>query len=267
MHDLFNAGEIAKHLSGTLVGRNITFFDEIDSTNTRAIQLAAQGAREGDVVIAESQTGGRGRLRGRRWQSPPNVNLYASIILRPKIAPSIASTMTLMAGVAVADVLSGYCPGDVCLKWPNDVLIKMKKVCGILTEMKAKKEAIEYVIIGIGININMRSNEFMEEFRAGSTSLSAETGNEITRSEVAAKVFNSLDAWYQTYLSQGFDNVREKWLRYAGILGRHVEVKGKSTIERGMVLGIDEEGALLLERGDSEILKILSGDVYIGEGE
>ncbi len=265
MHSLFSTEEIAARLSGSLIGRKIHFLEEVDSTNTFAMQLARNGAEEGEAVIAESQSGGRGRLRGRKWQSPPHVNLYPSIIPRPAIAAADAASMTLMAGVAVADVLSEYCPGTVHLKWPNDVLVGMKKICGILTEMKAKEAAVEYVVIGIGLNINIKRDDFLEEFRGQSTSLLEETRRETSRNEAAAELFDSLGEWQQLFLNHGFDRVRSKWLDYAGILGRRVEVKSRNIAEKGTVLGIDEEGALLLEGDTSQILRILSGDIYLNE--
>ncbi len=259
--------EVKKGLAGSVIGCRVHFLEEIDSTNTYAMRLAGLGAEEGEVVIAESQSGGRGRLRGRSWQSPAGVNLYCSVILRPSIDPAVAASMTLMAGVAVADVLSEYCPGRVHLKWPNDVLIGEKKICGILTEMKTKEGRIEYVIVGIGINLNIEKKNFGEEFRARSTSLREELSHVVPRSEIAAKVFKALDLWYHAFLVDGFAPVRAKWLDYTGLLGKRVEVQGTGAVERGVVLGIDEEGALVLEDDRSEMLKIISGDVFFKEGE
>ena len=259
--------EITTGLAGSVIGRRIHFLEETDSTNTYAMRLAVLGAEEGEVVIAESQTDGRGRLRGRSWQSLPGVNLYFSVILRPSISPTVAASMTLMAGVAVADVLSEYCPGKVHLKWPNDVLIEEKKICGILTEMKTREGVIEYVIVGIGINLNIEKKDFREEFRARSTSLRNELSYVVSRSEIASKVFKALDLWYHAFLVEGFAPVRAKWLDYTGLLGRQIEVQGAGSIETGLVLGIDEEGALILEDAESRIIKIISGDVFLKEGE
>ena len=147
----FNEQNLAVRLSGKRIGSNIHFFTEVESTNDVLLKLARGGAPHGTVVIAESQTKGKGRL-SRQWQSPPGCNIYASIALRPSIKPVYAPQITLMAGVAVADLLSGYCTGGITLKWPNDVQIGGKKVCGILAEMSASDEGrVDFIVVGIGI--------------------------------------------------------------------------------------------------------------------
>src|SRR3989304_5569453 len=149
-----NEQNLKAALKGKAIGSPLYFFGEMESTNTFAFGLADQGAPEGTVVIANSQTKGRGRLQ-RRWESPPDVNLYASVILRPDIAPVLAPSLTLMAGVAVADLVSSYCPGGVQLKWPNDVQVHRKKLAGILSEIKIVEKKIKFVILGLGVNINL----------------------------------------------------------------------------------------------------------------
>jgi BirA family biotin operon repressor/biotin-[acetyl-CoA-carboxylase] ligase len=244
------------------IGKKIIFLPEVDSTNIYASRLARNGKPEGVVVIADCQKKGKGRLN-RIWQSPPGKNLYTSIILRPTITPHFAPQLTLTAGVAVAELLSQYCPRAVMLKWPNDVLIHMRKVCGILTEMRIKREKIDFIIVGMGININMRKDDFQQEFRESSTSLREETGSHISRLDFATKLYHTFEKWYEIYLDKGFGAIREAWLVYSGILHKNITVHYKNEVHRGKVIGIDEYGALLLFDEENETKRILAGDVSL----
>lgn len=246
------------------MGKRVHFLEEAGSTNDVAIELARRGAEEGEVVIADRQLKGKGRI-GRSWQSPSRSNLYASVILRPSIPPAVSPQITLTAGVAVAEALSEYCGGDVTLKWPNDVRIREKKVCGILTEMRLRGGEIDFVIVGIGININMRKDAFDEAFRDVSTSLREELGREVPRGDVAVSMLGCLDCWYGRFLAEGFHPIRERWLFRSGILGKDIRVQSGTRMQAGNVLGIDEEGALLLLDGDGRKIRILSGDVLLKE--
>jgi BirA family biotin operon repressor/biotin-[acetyl-CoA-carboxylase] ligase len=160
----FNVEELRGYFLSRLIGRRIEYFEELESTNTEALRLALENAPEGTVVIADGQSEGRGRL-DRIWESPPSKNLYLSVVLRPDIPAASASLIPLMVGVAVADVISKYCPGRVRLKWPNDVLIDGRKICGILTEMRTRADRVHFIIAGIGVNINMRKLDFPREIR------------------------------------------------------------------------------------------------------
>ena len=257
--------DLSDIVAGGTIGKEIIFLPEVDSTNIYASKLARDGMPEGVVVIADCQKKGKGRLN-RVWQSPPGKNLYTSIILRPSITSHLAPQLTLTAGVAVAELLSQYCPGTVMLKWPNDVQINMRKVCGILTEMRIKRGKIDFIIVGLGININMKKEEFQEEFRESSTSLNEETGNRISRTDIAVKLYRIFEKWYETYLDKGFPPVREAWLGYSGILNKNITVHYKKDLYKGRVIGIDEYGALLLFDEKNETKRILAGDVsLIGE--
>ncbi|MBN2516332.1 MAG: biotin--[acetyl-CoA-carboxylase] ligase [Deltaproteobacteria bacterium] len=252
-------------VAGGTIGKEIFFLREVDSTNIYASKLAQDGMPEGVVVIADCQKKGKGRLN-RVWQSPPGKNIYTSIILRPSITPHFAPQLTLTAGVAVAELISQYCPGSVMLKWPNDVQINMRKVCGILTEMRIKRGKIDFIIVGMGININMRKEDFQEEFRESSTSLQEETGNVISRIDFANKIYRTFGKWYETYIDKGFVPIRESWLGYSGILNKNISVHYKNEVHQGRVIGIDEYGALLLFDEENETKRILAGDVsLIGE--
>jgi len=171
----WNEETLRNKLAGKLIGHQVYYFLEIDSTNEKAFDLAAAGAPEGAVVIAEGQTKGKGRLQ-RVWHSPPGSNIYTSIILRSNLEPDCAPQISILAGVAVAETLDKYCRGQVKLKWPNDVLLQEKKVCGILAQMKTSASRVDFIILGIGINVNINYNQLPQDIRNTATSLAIETG-------------------------------------------------------------------------------------------
>jgi len=208
----FNQKNLAVRLAGKRIGNNIHFFTEVESTNDVLFRLARDGAPHGTVVIAECQTKGKGRLN-REWQSPPGCNIYTSIALRPPIEPVYAPQITLMTGVAVADLLSEYCTGAVTLKWPNDVQIEGKKVCGILAEMSASAEgSVDFVVVGIGINVNIRKKDFEESIRDMATSVAEEAGHNISRLDLTVKLFDRFDELYTRLLDSGFGSIKDAWL-------------------------------------------------------
>ncbi len=261
----FDGRHLTERLKGRSFGGRVHFLKEVDSTNLRAAELARKGAGEGEVVVSEHQRKGRGRL-GRSWQSPPGVNLYASFVLRPHIPPAVSPQITLTAGVAVAEALSTYVAEGVTLKWPNDVQIGGRKVCGILAEMRLKGSEVDFVVVGIGINVNIRREAFDPSFRETSTSLREELGREMSRLDVAVRMFDCFERWYGIFLRDGFQPVRDRWLTYAGILGREIEVRSGDEVQAGRVIGIDGEGALLLEtRGGMR--RVIAGDVILSGGD
>lgn len=257
----FNIDELRSYFFRRTIGRKIEYHEEVESTNAEALLLAQQDAPEGTVVIAEAQSSGRGRL-DRIWESPPALNLYLSVIFRPDIPAVSASIIPLMIGVAVAEVISQYCRGRVRLKWPNDVLIEGRKICGILTEMRTRADRVSFVIAGIGVNINMQKLHFPRELRETATSLRMETACDIDRLDFAVRLIETLERWYRIFLNGGEDHVRQTWLKYADIIGKRIEVVFKSDIQRGTVVGLDENGALLLQ-GETGLQQVLAGDVYI----
>jgi BirA family biotin operon repressor/biotin-[acetyl-CoA-carboxylase] ligase len=178
--------------------------------------------------------------------------------------PATNAQIPLMTGVAVAETLSRYCPGEVTLKWPNDVQIRGKKVCGILTEMKtAKDPRINFVVVGIGININIMKEDFDESFRDIATSLKEETGKDISRLDFTVEFLEYFEKWYRTWLKTGFEPVREAWLAYSSMVGRQVQVVFQGDVRKGSVHGIDHTGAMLLEDENGIIKKIMAGDATL----
>ncbi len=251
-------------LSGRTIGHKIIFLDEVDSTNDYAWKIARAGGPEGVMVVADTQSAGKGRL-GRSWQSPPGGNLYTSVILRPAVELSAVARITLAAGIAVAEVLLDFCPGKVRLKWPNDVQMSGRKVCGILTEMKSGGDRPEYVIVGIGVNLNMKRNEFLEDLRDLATSLQEETGTRIDRTGFIVRLSESLEKWYRIFLSGDFNTIKERWLKLSGMVGREVRVGLPDHEEHGKVLGLSDSGALLLLDQQGKVREILAGDVSLRE--
>jgi BirA family transcriptional regulator, biotin operon repressor / biotin---[acetyl-CoA-carboxylase] ligase len=261
----FDAEALQSRLAGRRMDWRVHFLPVVDSTNRWAMKLAQEGAAEGTIVFADCQTKGRGRLR-RVWQSPPGCNLYASLLLRPDIAPADAARITLTAGVAVAEMISVFCPKGVELKWPNDVLIRGRKVCGILTEMKTTGPTLDAVVVGIGLNVNIAVEDFDPAYRHTATSLREETGRSFRREFVAFHLCDHFEKWYQIFLREGFTTVREQWLALSGMTGRRVRVLFQGEVREGVVVGIDFDGALLLDEERGAVRRIIAGDASIMKG-
>jgi len=258
----FTEEALKERLAGKKFGGNIRYFTEIDSTNTMACRLARDGAPEGTVVAADAQGKGKGRMN-RVWQSPPGRNLYVSIILRPSIAPPAAPQLTLVAGVAVADLLTACGLKDVTIKWPNDILISGKKVCGILTEMNSSARGIDFIILGAGLNINMNRENFEPALCDTATSLKIETGKTHDRIEIISGLLNFFETWYRVFLSVGFPGVRDAWLRHTDILGRQIRVVFQEDTKTGVVMGIDDDGTIMMQGADGTTQRVIAGDVYL----
>jgi BirA family transcriptional regulator, biotin operon repressor / biotin---[acetyl-CoA-carboxylase] ligase len=260
--DILVPAEIAAGLKTSRIGRRLICFRETESTNMVAFRLAEEGADEGTVVVAEAQHRGKGRL-GRRWESPPGVNLYCSLILRPPILPSQAPQLTFLSAVAVARAIAATTSLQPVIKWPNDVLVGKAKVAGLLNEMSAETEKVNFVILGIGVNINMSRDQFPDDLRHPATSLLLESGCEVSRLEFTRALLTAIDETYDRYLDCGYEAIREEWLARCSMAGREVKVTFHDQTQAGMVMGIDEDGALLLRLHDGRIERVLAGDVTI----
>jgi BirA family biotin operon repressor/biotin-[acetyl-CoA-carboxylase] ligase len=242
------------------VGRVVHWFEEIGSTNDRAKELADDGAEHGAVVIAEAQTAGRGR-RGRNWASPPRRNLYFSVVLRPDLPPARAPELTLVGSVALCDALrqAGVQAG---IKWPNDLLVSGRKIAGILTELAAEPDKVDWVVLGAGVNVNARREDFPEEVRREATSLFLERGQPAPRVLFAAACFTALETWLDRHDEEGFGVIREAWRERSVTLGREVLVTVDGRELAGVAEDIDETGALLV-RTAAGLERVLSGDVQL----
>ncbi|MFA5322155.1 MAG: biotin--[acetyl-CoA-carboxylase] ligase [Smithella sp.] len=251
-----------KSFAGKFLGHKIHYYAETGSTNNDAFSLGLAGAPEGTVVIADSQSGGKGRFQ-RPWSSPAGANIYTSVILRPQFESTGASRIPIMAGVAVAEVLDKYSSGKIKLKWPNDVLLNNKKVCGILAQAKIAKKEIDFIVLGIGINVNISYSQFEEEIRDTATSLAMETGREYSRQELIISLYENLGKWYKQLLQNGFAPIKEKWLELTPMIGRQVQVIFKDETIEGRAIGIDNDGSLILLAGKNKEIKVSAGDATI----
>ncbi|MEE9611562.1 MAG: biotin--[acetyl-CoA-carboxylase] ligase [Desulfatiglandales bacterium] len=259
--DLLLPEEIEVGLNTDVFGRKIVFYLELSSTQDVAKQLAGQGEGEGTVIIADSQTHGKGRL-GRRWSSPPQQGIYLSIILRPKIEPAQAVQIPLMAGVAVAQAIEKIRPLNPSIKWPNDLMINWKKVGGILTETSAEIDVIDYVVLGIGLNVNTPRSLFPDDIKESATSLTEECGEPVSRVKLLQVLLAELELLYMQFTTFGFEPIRERWKLLSNTIGAWVEIDGPE--EKKMTLkaiDIDQDGALILQETDGSIRKVLAGDV------
>ncbi len=261
--DVIDPHEVRAQLDSDRVGRRLEFLKLTTSTNADAFRLAEDGAVEGTVVLADSQTGGKGR-RGRVWASPAGVNLYCSIVLRPVIMPHEAPQLTFLSAVAAARAIELTTDLAPEIKWPNDLLISGKKVAGLLNEMSAETDGINFVILGIGINLNMTADQFPDDLRHPATSLFLESGVRVDRSRFAGTMLRELGQLYADFLLHGFGEVREEWQRRCNASGRQVLVSDSGTeCARGRFIGIDSDGALLLRSDDDKLNRITCGDVRV----
>lgn len=255
--DKLLADEILYKLKTNIIGKSIYSYATTASTNDIAWNMAAQGTAEGTIVLAEEQTKGRGRM-GRTWSSPKGEGIYMSVILRPDIRPVDAPQITLMAAVSIAQMLQKELSIDAQIKWPNDILIRNKKVCGILTEMSAELDAIHFIILGIGINVNTPQTHLSQN----ATSLGREKNLTLSRIELCRAMIMELDKKYQFILKNKFDHIIKLWRDFSLTLGQHVQVVNsqQKTIE-GQAIDIDEHGALILRKDSGFMEHIFCGDV------
>lgn len=257
--DLLLPNEIRQGLDTRVLGkREIIYFRETDSTNTRAKALADNGAPEGTLVVSEMQKEGRGR-KGRGWFSPSGEGIYASLILIPSIAPRDAPQITLLTAVAGAETLISLTQLKVSIKWPNDILVNGKKIAGILTEMRAQMGVIDYVVVGLGLNVSTR--RFPHDIRGRATSLLIETGEHFSRAGIIREYLRWYEEYYELLKGVGFEPVLERWKELADIIGRQIMISVNSQKYVASVQGIDKDGALILEDTKGELHRISSGDV------
>jgi len=252
--------EILGALTSRWLGRQIHFFQDLDSTNRVAQELARQGAAEGTAVLAELQLSGRGR-QGRVWHSPAGVGLYFSVILRPILPPNQVQLLTLAVAVAVVRAISAQTSISPKIKWPNDILIGGKKAAGILTEAEAVAERIAHVVVGVGINVNHTAAELGRPLEALATSLRLEVGRLVERPALAARLFLELEIWYELLRNGDSSAILDEWRRHTATLGREVRVfLGQTTVE-GTALDVINDGALLVEGKDGSRTVVHAGDV------
>jgi BirA family biotin operon repressor/biotin-[acetyl-CoA-carboxylase] ligase len=252
--------KLQKGLRTKCFGQKMFFTHTVDSTNEWAKELIEFGAGEGTVAIAESQTSGHGRLE-RKWFSPKG-GLCFSVILKPRLKPAGAVRLVFAAGLAVAEVLRESYGIEAETRWPNDVLVSGRKVCGILAEMNATGEKINYVLIGIGINANFDVKKALpKELWNSATSLKNELGKTVRIEQLFRAVLEKLEDVYGLFLREGFSPVLSRWKGYAAFLGCQVEVLSGTEKWVGLALDVDSDGSLLLRLEDGTVKRVVVGDV------
>lgn len=257
--DILTPDMLRQRLRGSLFGKRIYHFFKTDSTNQVALELGHAGEPEGAVIIAEEQTAGRGRA-GHSWHSERAAGIYATILLRPRLAPVQAPLLTMMAGLSARAAVQSATGLSVDLKWPNDLMISGKKLGGILTEMHAEPSQVRFVIVGIGINVNQQ--RFPVELSATSTSLRLETDRMQSRLEVLVQFLRQFESDYQELLSEGSAGVVKRFEAASSYArGKRVRVTNGRESFTGVTAGLEETGVLRVKRDDGEITTVIAGDV------
>ncbi len=261
--DVLHADDLISRLGkNKVIGRDIQVFEETTSTNDVVEKLARDGVREGAVVFAESQTKGRGRL-GRKWVSPAKKGLWFSILLRPNLRPPEATQLTVAAATGVRRGIEKFTGLKPVIKWPNDILFSGKKVAGILMEMSAELDRVKYVILGIGVDVNLNAGEFPAELRKIATSIKAEGGKTVSRSELAVAILEELDHDYARICSGQFPAVADEWEKHGVTIGSDVVIHIGDRQIRGRAESLDDDGALLLRTMHGHLERIVGGDVTL----
>lgn len=267
--DVLGPEEIRRRLSTRFLGRQVLYYPLVGSTNDVAKEVAEKGAPEGTLVVADQQSAGRGRLK-RSWFSPPGSGIWMSLILRPRVSLAQAPRYTLVVGVAVAEAIRSLTGLAAGIKWPNDVLIRGRKVAGILTELRAEPEAVAYAIVGVGINVSQPADAFPPELRGIATSIAAELGQAhgsepaVTRAELIADILNRLEADYLSLPPTGLGVLRQRWVNLSVTLGEPVAISDVGgEIFRGRAVDLQEDGSLVVEGERGERRAFIAGEVTL----
>lgn len=259
--DLLHADDLIWRLpKDQIIGRDIRVFEQTTSTNDVIEKLARDGVKEGAVVFAESQTQGRGRL-GRKWMSPARKGLWFSVLLRPELRPQEATQLTVASATALRNAIEQQTGLKTEIKWPNDILISGKKVAGILTELSAELDRVKYVLVGIGVDVNLNAPDFPEALRGQASSLKIELGKSVSRVELAAEILGELDRVYRRILAGQFAAVAGDWEQHCATLGQRLVIRLGERRVCGRAEALGEDGALLLRTEHGHLERIVGGDV------
>lgn len=261
--EIMTAEEIGSRLHTKWMAKNCIYLDSVDSTNNYAKRIAEEGAENGTLVIADLQTGGKGR-RGRSWAAAKGTNVMMTLLLRPRIRPEHASRLTLLMAMAVADGIRRVTGLESGIKWPNDVVVHGKKVCGILTEMNTEVDYINYVVIGTGINVNQNPEDFPEEIRATAGSLYGELGSRVSRAELTVCVMEALEKYYEIFLkTEDLSALYKDYNRICVNCGHEIRVLEPGHEYTGTADGIDENGELVVRKKDGTVTRVYAGEVSV----
>jgi BirA family biotin operon repressor/biotin-[acetyl-CoA-carboxylase] ligase len=259
--DLLRPQELREGLNTRCIGQGeIRYFNQTDSTNLQAKAMAAAGAPEGTLIIAEEQTEGRGR-RGRNWFSPPETGIYMSLIIRPAILPQEAPRFALLTAAAVAAAVGEMTMLATRIKWPNDILVGGRKLGGILTEVSMEMDKVEYMIVGLGLNVNLAREAFPPDLQKIGTSIRAESGRFFPRIPLVRRILERFEELYDEYRQLGFASIRERWQAFTDMIGRTVAVDTLGRLLTGEVTDFDEDGYLVVREHSGNTVRIFSGDV------
>lgn len=259
--DVLSKEELESSMDTEWAGCAAEYFDKVDSTNTKAKELAERGAVHGTLVVADDQTMGKGR-RGRSWTSFPGSGVWMSIVLRPQIPPVCASMLTLVCALAVVKGVESETGLEVGIKWPNDIVVSGKKICGILTEMSTEVDYINYVVAGIGINVNIE--EFPEEISKVATSLNIESGNKFLRSRLITSTMRAFEEYYSAFIScKDMTGLLCEYNKKLVNKDQFVKVLAPGHEYTGVSLGINGKGELLVKTEDGSVQNVLSGEVSV----
>jgi BirA family biotin operon repressor/biotin-[acetyl-CoA-carboxylase] ligase len=258
--DELGEAQIAPLLATGELGRKIHHWKELESTNDEAHRLAEAGALHGEVVVADFQTKGRGRL-GRVWVAPRGKAVTLSVILRPAIVPARAPEITLAAAVAVAEAARELGAHSARIKWPNDVECKGRKIAGLLTELRAEPDRIRHAVLGIGFNLSLQAQDFPEELRPTATSLLLESGERQARPVACASLLEHLEEWLSLHETEGFGPVADRWRELSSTLGRQVRIGGSGRSIEGDAIDLASDGALVVRASGGELVRVVAGDV------
>ncbi|MGO0061044.1 biotin--[acetyl-CoA-carboxylase] ligase [Brevibacillus fluminis] len=259
--DSISAEQILSGLTTKKIGRQIHAYDTVETTQRLAHEAAAKGAEEGTIIIADQQKSGKGRM-GRPWHSPKGTGIFMSLIIRPDMPLANAPQLTLLTAVAMSKAIEMVVPSvKVQIKWPNDLFVNGKKICGILTELNAEENRVNYLVIGTGVNVNHLLSDFPEELHSIATSLRIESGLSIQRAELVQAYCRSFEREYAFYLENGFARIREEWEANSYTLGRIVKVYNQQNAIEGRAVGLGPDGALLVEDANGHRHQVYSADL------
>ncbi len=254
--------KVKLNIDTSVVGENLIYRESVESTNELLYEFAENGGEDGTILISDTQTGGKGRL-GRNWYSPGGVNLYLSALLRPEVNPLNSAVFTFIASLALLKTLDALNISSQ-IKWPNDLLINNKKVAGVLTEMKNEGNKLEFIILGIGLNINLSLENIKEnlpEISDSVTSLSIEKNIVLDREEVASKLICLLDEYYLQFKSEGINSIVAEWSNRWGMINQNISIKVDNEIISGIARKVDNQGFLYIEDSYGNLEKIIAGDL------
>ena len=252
---------IHQSLETERVGKRIEYYESIDSTNAAAKDLALKGAPEGTVVVAEHQTKGKGRLK-RSWLSLPGENILFSVIFYPQISTDRVFRLTMLASIAAVKAVRRICKVDAKIKWPNDLYINEKKVCGVLTEFSADFDSVHYTVVGIGLNVNFEISK-NSEIENIATSLMEECGEKISRLSVFTALLEELDLLYKAFVKTGGEGLEKEWNKYSMVVGRKIKIISGKDEKIGIAKGINKYGHLILLNDNGQEEEIVCGDLSL----